>query len=88
VGGGYGSWPPPGGWFALGAAQALEQAQAGWGHGQPAPAEVLAVLRAAGTPLTAGQVRQRLAAGQRAELSYSTVVTIVSRLHAKRRAPR
>jgi predicted transcriptional regulator len=46
-------------------------------------AEVLAVLRAAGTPLTAGQVRQRLTPGQRAELSYSTVVTICSRLHAK-----
>ncbi|HEX9537792.1 MAG TPA: BlaI/MecI/CopY family transcriptional regulator, partial [Streptosporangiaceae bacterium] len=35
-----------------------------------------------------GEVRQRLAAGQEAsgrreELSYSTVVTIVSRLHAK-----
>ena len=51
-------------------------------------AEVLAVLRAAGTPLTAGQVRQQLAAGQRAELSYSTVVTIVSRLHAKGLAAR
>ncbi len=46
-------------------------------------AEVLAVLRAAGMPLTAGQVRQQLAAGQQAELSYSTVVTIVTRLHAK-----
>jgi predicted transcriptional regulator len=45
-------------------------------------AEVLALL-AAGVPLTAGQVRQRLATGQRPELSYSTVVTILSRLHAK-----
>ena len=51
-------------------------------------AEVLAVLRAAGIPLTAGQVRQRLAAGRRAELSYSTVVTVVSRLHAKGLAAR
>jgi len=46
-------------------------------------AEVLAVLRAAGTPLSPGQVRERLAAREQGELSYSTVVTIVSRLHAK-----
>jgi predicted transcriptional regulator len=46
-------------------------------------AEVLAVLRAAGAPLSPGQVRERLTARQRGELSYSTVVTIVSRLHAK-----
>jgi predicted transcriptional regulator len=46
-------------------------------------AEVLAVLRAAGTPLNPGQVRERLAARQQGELSYSTVVTILSRLHAK-----
>jgi predicted transcriptional regulator len=44
---------------------------------------VLAVLRAAGTPLTPGQVRERLDARQRGELAYSTVVTIMSRLHAK-----
>ena len=44
-------------------------------------AEVMAVLRAADTPLNPGQVRERLRSG--AELSYSTVVTIVSRLHAK-----
>ena len=43
-------------------------------------AEVLALLRAAGTPLSPGQVRDRLRAD---ELSYSTVVTILSRLHAK-----
>jgi len=42
-------------------------------------AEILAILRAADGPLTPGEVRQRLAPG----LSYSTVVTIVSRLHAK-----
>jgi predicted transcriptional regulator len=42
-------------------------------------AEILAILRTAGAPLTPGEVRQRLAPG----LSYSTVVTIVSRLHAK-----
>ena len=50
-------------------------------------AEILAILRAADGPLTPGEVRQRLApvqaGGQRGELSYSTVVTIVSRLHAK-----
>ncbi len=46
-------------------------------------AEVLAVLRAAGAPLSPGQVRERLIVRQRGELSYSTVVTIVSRLHAK-----
>jgi len=40
-------------------------------------AEVLAVLRAA------GQVRERLDARQRGELAYSTVVTIMSRLHVK-----
>jgi predicted transcriptional regulator len=46
-------------------------------------AEVMAVLRAADTPLTPGQVRERLAVRPSGELSYSTVVTIVSRLHAK-----
>jgi predicted transcriptional regulator len=50
--------------------------------------EVLAILRGAGGPLSPGEVRQRLgtaqqAGGRRDELSYSTVVTIVSRLHAK-----
>jgi predicted transcriptional regulator len=43
-------------------------------------AEILALLQAAGTPLSPGQVRDRLGAD---ELSYSTVVTILSRLHAK-----
>jgi predicted transcriptional regulator len=61
-------------------------------------AEILAILREADGPLTPGKVRERLtqrqpasrppareapADGPRAELSYSTVVTIVSRLHAK-----
>jgi len=41
------------------------------------------VLRAAGMPLSPGQVRERLAGRGQGELSYSTVVTIVSRLHAK-----
>ncbi len=44
-------------------------------------AEILAILRAADGPLTPGGVRERLAV--RPELSYSTVVTIVSRLHGK-----
>jgi predicted transcriptional regulator len=42
-------------------------------------AEVMDVLRAAAAPLSPGEVRERLAE----DLSYSTVVTIVSRLHAK-----
>lgn len=42
-------------------------------------AAVLAVLQEAGAPLTAGQVRERL--GDR--LAYTTVVTILSRLHGK-----
>ncbi len=47
--------------------------------------EVLGILRAAAGPLTPGEVRDRLSgagAGQR-ELAYSTVVTTMSRLHAK-----
>ena len=63
-------------------------------------AEVLALLRAAGVPLSPGQVQERLAAGDPAAtalsssalsysaLSYSTVVTILSRLHAKGRLSR
>lgn len=46
-------------------------------------AEVLGILREASGPLSPGEVRQQVAAGQRGELSYSTVVTIVSRLHDK-----
>ena len=56
-------------------------------------AEILSILREADGPLSPGEVRQRLAfrqhtgvqdgGGPRGELSYSTVVTIVSRLHAK-----
>lgn len=40
---------------------------------------VLAVLHAAGQPLSPGQVRDHLDDG----LAYTTVVTILSRLHAK-----
>ena len=42
-------------------------------------AEVLAVLQAAGSPLSPGEVRGRLGG----DLAYTTVVTILSRLHAK-----
>jgi predicted transcriptional regulator len=40
---------------------------------------VLAVLQAARGPLSPGEVRERLGEG----LAYTTVVTILSRLHAK-----
>jgi predicted transcriptional regulator len=42
-------------------------------------AAVLAVLQAAGAPLSPGEVRDRLGGG----LAYTTVVTILSRLHGK-----
>jgi predicted transcriptional regulator len=58
-------------------------------------AQVLVVLRAAGQPLSPGQVQDRLAEGAPSStafpssaLSYSTVVTILSRLHAKGRLSR
>jgi predicted transcriptional regulator len=52
-------------------------------------AEVLGVLRAADDALSPGEVRERLAAGDRpALLSYSTVVTILSRLYDKGMADR
>jgi predicted transcriptional regulator len=40
---------------------------------------VLGLLHAAGTPLSPGAVRERLGG----DLAYTTVVTILSRLHAK-----
>jgi predicted transcriptional regulator len=47
-------------------------------------AQVLAVLWAAGQPLSPGEARQQLAAAPGGSaLAYSTVVTILSRLHAK-----
>ena len=48
-------------------------------------AEILALLRGAGRPLSPGQVRDRLGACELPDsaLSYSTVVTILSRLYAK-----
>jgi predicted transcriptional regulator len=42
-------------------------------------AGVLAVLQAAGSALSPGEVREQLGGG----LAYTTVVTILSRLHAK-----
>jgi predicted transcriptional regulator len=42
-------------------------------------ADVLATLWAADGPLTAGQVRERLGSA----LAYTTVLTILTRLHAK-----
>ncbi len=48
-------------------------------------AAVLSVLWQAGRPLSPGEVQQTLAGPAGApELSYSTVVTILSRLHAKK----
>ena len=46
-------------------------------------AEILGIMRSASKPLSPGEVRERITAGQNGELSYSTVVTIVSRLHDK-----
>ncbi|GAA1413006.1 BlaI/MecI/CopY family transcriptional regulator [Catellatospora coxensis] len=43
--------------------------------------QIITVLTEAGLALTPGQVRDRLA--PQADLSYSTVVTILTRLHAK-----
>jgi predicted transcriptional regulator len=55
-----------------------EQARARRGHGA-LEAEVLSALWSARRPLTAGAVQRRLGD----TLAYSTVVTILSRLHAK-----
>jgi predicted transcriptional regulator len=41
--------------------------------------EVLGILQAAGTPLSPADVRERLGG----DLAYTTVVTILSRLHVK-----
>ncbi len=46
-------------------------------------AEVMGVLRAAARPLTPSEVRERLPARPGGDLSYSTVVTIMSRLYTK-----
>jgi predicted transcriptional regulator len=55
-----------------------EQAKGRRGHGA-LEAEVLAALWSARAPLTAGTVQRELGG----TLAYSTVVTILSRLHAK-----
>jgi predicted transcriptional regulator len=50
-------------------------------------ADILAALHRAGTPLTAGELVEQL----NSSLSYSTVVTVLTRLHIKQllsRAPR
>jgi predicted transcriptional regulator len=44
---------------------------------------VLTVLWDAGEPLSPGEVRDRLASGKGGGLAYSTVVTILTRLHEK-----
>jgi predicted transcriptional regulator len=64
-------------------AEAAESAESPRRPAGALEAEVMAVLRAAGAPLSPGQVRERLAVRPSGELSYSTVVTIMSRLHAK-----
>jgi predicted transcriptional regulator len=46
-------------------------------------AEVLGILRRDGGPLSPGEVRSQITAGQDRELSYSTIVTIMSRLYDK-----
>jgi predicted transcriptional regulator len=46
-------------------------------------AEILGILRSASRPLSPGDVRERITSGHGSGLSYSTVVTIVSRLHDK-----
>jgi predicted transcriptional regulator len=46
-------------------------------------AEILGILRTAGEPLSPGDVRERITAREQQALSYSTVVTIMSRLYDK-----
>src|SRR5262245_11760941 len=46
-------------------------------------AEVLGILRRADGPLSPAEVREQITAGQEHELSYSTIVTIMSRLYDK-----
>lgn len=63
-----------------------EHAGAAGGSRRPAgtlEAEILGIMRNASQPLSPGEVRERITAGKSGELSYSTVVTIVSRLHDK-----
>lgn len=46
-------------------------------------AEILDIVRIASGPVTPGQVRERITVGEQPDLSYSTVVTIITRLHGK-----
>lgn len=46
-------------------------------------AEILGIMRTVGEPLSPGEVRERISAGEQQALSYSTVVTIMSRLYDK-----
>lgn len=46
-------------------------------------AEILGIVRSASEPLSPADVRERITSGQSGDLSYSTVVTIISRLHDK-----
>lgn len=46
-------------------------------------AEVLGILRRDGGQLSPGEVRSQITVGQDRELSYSTIVTIMSRLYDK-----
>lgn len=46
-------------------------------------AEILGILRRADAPLSPGEVREQITVGRVPELSYSTVVTIMSRLYDK-----
>lgn len=46
-------------------------------------AAVMGILRTVGEPLSPGEVRERITEEEQRELSYSTVVTIMSRLYDK-----
>ena len=49
----------------------------------PLEAEVMAVLWAAGAPVSVREVADRLNAGREAPLAYTTVMTVLSRLAGK-----
>jgi len=46
-------------------------------------AEILGIVRMASGPVSPGEVREQITAGPQPDLSYSTVVTIITRLHGK-----
>jgi len=70
--------PEPGRADGLASSRGTERRAAG-----ALEAAVLDILRAVGEPLSAGEVRDRINVGDQRDLSYSTVVTIISRLHDK-----